>query len=418
VDVTTLVAHFGTFDVANYGDLLFPLIVERRLAGAVDEVLHVSPVGGPSITADGRASLGLHDLDGAALRAVIVGGGNIVSPGRSQLVPYHHDRVLAYPGLWLGAGALAARRDVPLVVNAPGVPRPLDPVSARLVGHLWAGASYAAVRDEASARRLVEAGVRPAPAVVPDTALDVAELWTEAELADARSRLLRRAGMAATTPTLAVHVKASMLTDYLDVVAGAIDALAESTGAVPVLLAVGPCHGDDRTARSVAARFRRPHVVVDQLTALVDVAGTIAGSVAYVGSSMHAMVTARALGTPGLLVTGPEAERDTKFRGFGEHVGWTHRIVGSWPEAAADRWWLHDDRQGRERLARARAELDAHWDAVRTALAAPRPPTTRRQRFLARPHVWPALMRGRDLLAQAQRSAGDRWPPAPPRRGR
>ena len=27
------IAHFGTFDVENYGDLLFPLLLERRLGG-------------------------------------------------------------------------------------------------------------------------------------------------------------------------------------------------------------------------------------------------------------------------------------------------------------------------------------------------------------------------------------------------
>ena len=45
-------AHFGTFDVENYGDLLFPLVLERRLADLCDEFIRVSPVGGPPLWQD------------------------------------------------------------------------------------------------------------------------------------------------------------------------------------------------------------------------------------------------------------------------------------------------------------------------------------------------------------------------------
>ena len=45
-------AYFGTFDVENYGDLLFPLILERKLADFCDEFIHVSPVGGQPLWQD------------------------------------------------------------------------------------------------------------------------------------------------------------------------------------------------------------------------------------------------------------------------------------------------------------------------------------------------------------------------------
>jgi hypothetical protein len=43
------IAHFGTFDVEHYGDLLFPLILERRLSDIYEEFVHASPVGGPPV---------------------------------------------------------------------------------------------------------------------------------------------------------------------------------------------------------------------------------------------------------------------------------------------------------------------------------------------------------------------------------
>lgn len=399
-------AHFGTFDVANYGDLLFPLVIERRLGGDVDEILHVSPVGGAPPTADGRPS-----TDPAAVAhrsgpvgAVVVGGGNLIVAGRSGQAAYAGDPVLAYPDLWLGAAALAVRRRVPLVVNGPGVPLPLDPVSAALARALWSGAARVAVRDVASARRLTRA-VGPAPDVVPDTALDVSELWSPGELATARRALLEAAGHPAHARTLAVHVKGSWATADLAGVAAAVDAIAGAAGAVPVLVAIGPCHGDDRAARAVGAALGEPAIVLDRLDRLVDVAAVIAGSVAYVGSSLHGMVTARAFATPGLLVAPPGPHRDPKFAGFLDQVGWSGRLVDSWGAAAGDRGWCHVGPDDHVSLLRARRRLDEHWDAVRTALVAPPPPRGPIARGVAHPSVWPTVMRGRDLLARGRRRA-------------
>ena len=46
------IAHYGTFDVENYGDLLFPPVLERRLSGRGHTLTHVSPIGGRAIWED------------------------------------------------------------------------------------------------------------------------------------------------------------------------------------------------------------------------------------------------------------------------------------------------------------------------------------------------------------------------------
>ena len=174
------IAHFGTFDVANYGDLLFPLVLERRLAHLGAEIVHVSPVGGAAVLCDGRPSRVSREAFEAQFDAVIVGGGNILHARETSLPAYREDPEtarLAYAGLWLGASALAARLEIPLVWNAPGVPAAFGPATSPFVAWAAASCDRLAVRDSGSAHRLRSAGFAGPVSIVPDTALDVAALW-------------------------------------------------------------------------------------------------------------------------------------------------------------------------------------------------------------------------------------------------
>jgi hypothetical protein len=74
------IAHFGTFDIESYGDLLFPLILERRLAGLGAEITHFSPVGGRPYWKDCVPSVPVGEIfeSGKNFDGVIVGGGDII----------------------------------------------------------------------------------------------------------------------------------------------------------------------------------------------------------------------------------------------------------------------------------------------------------------------------------------------------
>src|SRR5262245_46019841 len=113
------IAHFGTFDVPNYGDLLFPLIALRRLMDRLGAgLVCVSPVGGPPVFEDCLPSIGfdafadsLEEFDG-----ILIGGGNIVRTTPTVLSEYGSGStpVTAYPDLWLGATAGSTYRNVPV----------------------------------------------------------------------------------------------------------------------------------------------------------------------------------------------------------------------------------------------------------------------------------------------------------------
>lgn len=324
------IAHFGTFDVANYGDLLFPRLLEWRLADISDEVVHISPVGGIRIYRDVPVSRSLADVQraGTEFDAVVVGGGNIIHDNGTNLATYKSVKSVAYPRLWLGATQLATKQRIPLVVNAPGVPKVPGRTAAPLMRRFASRADYLSVRDTYSQEVLRSIGV-PGATVVPDSALELRDMFTTSAPAnlDAPTRL---------TETLdsrfaAVHINARYKGGDVASLARRLDELSATLQATIVLIAIGPCHGDDDFAETVAAQMHSDPVVFGAPKAVEDIAYVISRSCAYIGSSMHGFITAASFGVPGLIVASHAAQH--KFRGLLAHLDAEERLVSSWDEA-------------------------------------------------------------------------------------
>ena len=171
----------GTFDVANYGDLLFPLIAESELTERLGPLtLHrfsynaKTPPDWPYAVTSVTALPGMIDrLDG-----LLIGGGFLirfnkdVAPGYCPPTPEIHHPT----GYWLSPALIALQHDVPVMWNAPGtdgndIPKWANP----LLEIALTLSRYVAVRDEPS-RRMLETLTSAPVAVVPDTAFGLPRL--------------------------------------------------------------------------------------------------------------------------------------------------------------------------------------------------------------------------------------------------
>ena len=364
----------GTFDVQNYGDLLFPPIAAKRLEPYGIDVIPVSPTDHRTGWRDTAACIAFDDVLAAShpVSGILVGGGNIVHVGPAKLVDYNAaSPATAYARLWLGATIAATIRNVPLIWNAPGVPYPFP---APLAGHVvirqaLEAANYVSVRDRTSADNLGDPG-NAVVDVVPDTAVDVARLWPRRRLETTFARLLDRKGAAGDNRFVTLHLKARSFAEPVEMVAAWIDAFAAGHGLTPVLLALGPCHHDDVAARRIGRALRGPKIVVDDAHGIEEIAAAIAMATLHLGSSLHGYITSAAYDVPSLLVGRPALP---KFAGFLEHIGRSGDLVGDWQAAfAVAPARLAEPRRGPLVPDDVHRRLDAHWDRVRTELAAPR----------------------------------------------
>jgi hypothetical protein len=375
----------GTFDVENYGDLLFPLVAAERLSPLGLEVVPVSPTATRTRWADAAPCVALADLLSERFkpRGVLIGGGNIVHAGAANLVDYEADGPgWAYASLWLGATIAATLRNVPVIWNAPGVPRPLAAMPGLkhvMVRQAFEAANYVSVRDAASLEHLGPTG-GVAVAVVPDTAVDVARLWPRDRLAATFARLLARKGIAAEGRFLSLHVKARSTELSPEAMGERIGAFAAAHGMTPVLVPLGLCHHDDVTVRRIGRHITGPAVVVDDPQSLEEIAAVIANASLHLGSSLHGYITSAAYDVPSLLVGRPALP---KFTGFLTHIGRPQDLVEGWEEA-------FDGAPARRGEAvtgplvpeSVHAALDVHWVRIVAELAAPRANMLQQARFL------------------------------------
>jgi len=364
VDRLRRIVLTGTFDVRNYGDLLFPLLAAHRLRPYGITIRPASPTGRDTGWQDAMPPV---DLPGALFGAerfdgVLIGGGNIIHARPVTLPDYDRGTTAtwAYGSLWLGATLAAARRRVPAVWNAPGVPQAFDPGEDDAVQAALAAASYVSVRDRASAAFLA-----PFPArVVPDTALDLAELWPRRGLEDAFRSLLNRKGVDTTRRFVAIHVKHRSVAGDLETIAPMIDAFSIKTGCLPILIGIGQCHDDHLVARRLAGALTVPSVDLSEPLGLREIAAAIACSAGYVGASMHGYVTAAAFGVAGIIVGRP---RLPKMQGLLAHLGREMDEVADWQGALAQ-MAARGGNPGPAPPAKVRSDLDEHWASVAHAL--------------------------------------------------
>ena len=176
------IALFGTFDVQNYGDLLFPIIAESELSQRLGNVtIHRFSYHARSQPKWPYKVNSLDELPGkmAGLDGALIGGGFIIRFDK-YVAPDYGPRTEAihHPtGYWLSPALIALQHDVPLIWNAPGMHCNEVPVWAEtLVKLALEHSQYVAVRDTPTQNYLDRFVDKSRLQLVPDTGFGVSRL--------------------------------------------------------------------------------------------------------------------------------------------------------------------------------------------------------------------------------------------------
>jgi polysaccharide pyruvyl transferase WcaK-like protein len=376
-------AVWGTFDVDNYGDHLFPRIARReltrRLPGAVVDALspfgatHPTRFDDPAHPVEPFGEPTPARLDELAdrLDLVLVGGGELLHLN-DPLLQHFYDvapEALARtrPSHWFleGLGAAAEAR-CPVVWHGIGVPFAYDEAQADRVRRAVAHRRWATVRDHDSHDRLVAVGLPAAleVEVVPDSGLLVDRLLGDPERS-AREARLRRDGALPPAGTGALVLQGCdlLVPHAADVAAALAPELADGS-VEAVLLETGRCRRDGDYADALATALSGQGIAARRVppdAPLEDVVTVLAAAGAVVGSSLHAAITAVAHRRPFVVLNlGGEAKLDgfADQAGFEKHV--IHRVDDLPSTLAAVRTQPPEEAQVRA----LQAAVDRHFDRV------------------------------------------------------
>jgi polysaccharide pyruvyl transferase WcaK-like protein len=378
---------WGTFDLENYGDMLFPRIVEEELGRRLPEA-HIrvfAPIGYTGLNRfeerEPAESLGSWSPDRVAelageLDCVVVGPGEIIHT-RDELLSPHYGlapvelRARAPSRFFIAGLGPELESECPVVWSAVGIPFDFKAREAARVREALADRPLVAVRDDVSLRRLRAAGVSREVEVVPDPAFLSPRVFASRLLQKRLAQLRVSTGFPEEAP-LVVQGNAGSL-PHVPALAAALSRLREERDlAGVVIVETGPCHGDGEFAQALAKAL--PGSVRLPPGGLADVTAAIASSAGFIGTSLHGNITALGYDRPHLVLAwGGE----TKLEGFAAAIDNPDCLVeraddipGAFEKAASlgSRADVVADLQGR---------VDAHLDRVAEVAAkghAPRTP--------------------------------------------
>lgn len=377
-------AQFGTFDVDNFGDLVFPRVAEhelarRRPAATVDAFspfgrLHPTRMdGGRAASPLGPWTPGRADELADAYHCVVVGGGEIIHLNDPLLAPVYGapagELARLAPSRFFVEGLGPEReRRCPVVWHAVGVPVEADEAQAGRLRAALASRPYVAVRDRFSRERLERAGVERELAVVPDSALLLDRIFPAAGLASHLDGL-RAAGRYPRRPALVLQGCDLLAAHAGEVAAGLNATLARWPAGRPagggppdvVIVETGPCRGDalfaDAVEPGLAGRVWR----LGPADRLEDIAAAVAGAEVFVGSSLHGAIAALVYGRPFVPLN---LAGESKLDGFADLVGLEARVVHDAARLPAALARAVSEPVPALLLGRLQGEIDRHFDRI------------------------------------------------------
>lgn len=313
------VVLFGAFDRHNFGDMLFPHVVARMLAGR--DVRVAGLVARDLRVQGGHRVQALRQLHERAVSLLHVGGEILTCDAWDAAVMLQttHDaqRIIASQqpdrSDW-AQRVLGTRERAPYVVSKDAWPCAtrvlfnaiggvtLDERDARMRDEVLAKLARAddiSVRDIHTQALLAKSGIEAR--LAPDCAVMVAELFGDTIRAHASKQAVARIRKAAPRGYLAVQFSADFSDDAtLDQIAAQLDHAAHAHDLAIVFFRAGaaPWHDDLSCFERTAVRMRAPSVHLFDSLNIWDICALLAHSRGYIGSSLHGRIVAMAHALP------------------------------------------------------------------------------------------------------------------------
>jgi hypothetical protein len=342
----TIIKQLGTFDLENYGDLLYPLVFEHILRRR-DERLTVhqySLLNGDAPQKAGFLTRPIQHLfaRGKAASKLVIGGGDILRTDWGEVAAHyehayrnHYGKLRRLLGLAGFARYLLRKRlGVPgengfyvsrfrrrwMNYPAPGpflispeelmrgsrvsylscgVPFDFAPAERGRVKRAFDGADFIYLRDEESAEKLRRAGVRREICVAPDLIVMLSELFDRAAEARKGRDILSTFGVNTELPILCFQSMPFRGFREAEIIEQ-LKRYAQRTGTEIALLPLGFCHGDHEFLRRLSKESGGVLKLID-VYSIFDANSVIAACDLFVGTSLHGNITAFSYGIPHLI---------------------------------------------------------------------------------------------------------------------
>lgn len=332
-----ILINWGSYDVDNFGDLLFPFLVEHYLGNRYSKIIHVSPTGKQSRWSDTIPSCTVAEaLTNKNIEGLIVGGGNLVSLTTSSSINYvenHEFAKIVHPSFFYVPYMMRAKYGIPYAYNYIGVSKPIPTEKQNIVKTAIESASFISCRDKAGADHLVKCGVTLPISVGLDSAIDISHVFSSEYLKNYyyTNNIQEKYGIPKNKVIAVIHVKKRYLKNQFLELSLILSFLIKNS-IHPVFIPLGMCHEDELVFNDplfqgyISTIIRSPKLLIDMLSIL-------SLSTYYIGSSLHGAITSLSYHKKIIIVADEVESRLSKFSGFLSQVELPECLYRSWNDA-------------------------------------------------------------------------------------
>lgn len=325
------IAQVGSFDVENYGDLLFVDVFENNINKYVEieEIVLFAPKRCKMPFSNGeREVFSVTELEKKnqekPFDAIVVGGGDLIHCTKIRTyMPHISQEWMDYEALymWMIPSIISWKYGIPLLWNAPGVPLEFMDAEKMIVKELSQMADYISVRDKKSGKNLEDCLVAKDIQVVPDTVFSISELISKSELEQKFSQMdigLKK------NKYIIFHANYTFLqTEVQDCIETLRKIKAEHQLDI-VLLPIGYALGDETFITELIKECPGEFITLSNKMDPLEMLIIIANSAGYIGASLHGCITAATYDVPIVVCN---YNRHIKVEGFLELIELNDAVV-------------------------------------------------------------------------------------------
>ncbi len=295
------IALFGTFNVENYGDLMFPVIFKKAMEkrGLDFNLFLFSPEKTCAKALDEStmvyAAEKIDEIHSEfPIDAVVVGGGALVHYNNISVKFPNSDEYVDYDisQSWYSAIEFATRHNIKLIFNLPQIPFPFPDSFKEITRAAFDKCDYISFRDNISKQYLLDlyGGTSPKIDVFPDSVCCIADLININELEQIKFNILQsdyKYAVIQFNPQ-----KPESDDEYLIKIINSF----KEKGLETILLPIGYTHNDDLVLEEFNQKYSLECKIIDRKLNILETAAILAGCEIYIGSSFHGAITSIAYG--------------------------------------------------------------------------------------------------------------------------
>jgi len=358
---------FGTFDVENYGDLLFPLIAEKELEKRLDnyELLRFSYYEKSSknwiYDVISLADLQNGGLEFDDLDILIIGGGHLIRFDKSVADNYNPPHInIPHPtGYWLTPALAGIMCGKTVIWNAPGTSESFPAWSHQFLNFALSNSDYVAVRDRLSQQAVKSIGYTDPVKIVPDTAFSIGNHYPKEETKKRTEEILSAHKI---SDNYLIVQGTPHVVDLLNLLKSETNLFSQFD---ILVIPIGPVLGD---SNSEIINYFPEVKKLEYWPTPEEIIGLVANSQGVLSMSLHLSITAICYGIP---VLRPEIELGIKYsvlkesenvfyaasNNFGEIINFSNAVKSS-------------DRNPCTLVVRAKKQINNHWNEIGNKITA------------------------------------------------